>query len=143
MESSYFIHKSRSKKVWTIIGWVILGIIGITAFAFLFGYVVMLLWNWLMPDLFGLKTIVFWQAVGIIILAKLLFGGFSGHGKQSRSGKKPHHRECGPNDIKHGYSKWKHYDKFWKEEGESAYNAYIEKNESVNKAENNLDQKEI
>ena len=39
------------------------------------GFVIMLLWNWLMPELFGLVTINFWQAVGLLILSKILFGG--------------------------------------------------------------------
>ena len=47
----------------------------------LFGYVVMSLWNWLTPALFGWKAITFWQAVGLLILCKILFGGFrGGHG---------------------------------------------------------------
>lgn len=33
----------------------------------------MWLWNWLMPTLFGLKTITFWQAVGINVLSGILF----------------------------------------------------------------------
>jgi hypothetical protein len=142
MESSYFIHKSRSRKVWTIIGWVILGIIGITVFAFLFGYVVMSLWNWLMPELFGLKEIVFWQAVGIIILAKLLFGGFSGH-KSGGSGSKHHHKDPRCKDKKSGFSKWRYYDKFWKEEGETAFNAFIGKNENNSTTESDQEQKEF
>ncbi len=44
----------------------------------LLGFVVMSLWNWLLPALFGFKIIGYWQAVGLIILAKLLFGGFRG-----------------------------------------------------------------
>jgi hypothetical protein len=40
----------------------------------LIGYVVMALWNWLMPELFGLKLITFWQALGLLLLSKLLFG---------------------------------------------------------------------
>jgi hypothetical protein len=40
--------------------------------------VVMLLWNWLMPTLFGLTIITFWQALGILILSKILFGGHWG-----------------------------------------------------------------
>lgn len=44
------------------------------------GFVVMSLWNWLLPPLFGWKQIGFWQAVGIFILSKLLFGGFAGGG---------------------------------------------------------------
>jgi len=38
--------------------------------------VVMLLWNWLMPTIFGLTSICFWQALGILVLCRLLFGSF-------------------------------------------------------------------
>ncbi|HWY55121.1 MAG TPA: hypothetical protein VNZ03_11700 [Terriglobales bacterium] len=44
------------------------------------GFVVMGLWNWLMPALFGLKLIGYWQAMGLIVLSKILFGGFRGVG---------------------------------------------------------------
>jgi Ca2+/H+ antiporter, TMEM165/GDT1 family len=40
------------------------------------GFVVMGLWNWLMPSLFGLMRIGFWQALGLLVLSKILFGGF-------------------------------------------------------------------
>src|SRR5258708_6622839 len=43
-----------------------------------FGFVVMSLWNWLAPAVFGLRTITLWQALGILILSKILFGGFRG-----------------------------------------------------------------
>jgi Ca2+/H+ antiporter, TMEM165/GDT1 family len=43
------------------------------------GFVVMSLWNTLMPQLFGLHAITFWQALGLLVLAKLLFGGFHRH----------------------------------------------------------------
>lgn len=49
--------------------------IGIAA---LITWVLMLLWNWLMPDLFNLTTITFWQALGLLLLSKLLFGGMNG-----------------------------------------------------------------
>jgi hypothetical protein len=42
------------------------------------GFVVMSLWNSLMPPLFGLHLINFWQAVGLLLLSKILFGGFRG-----------------------------------------------------------------
>jgi len=32
-----------------------------------------LLWNWLMPDIFGIKTITFWQALGVFLLSSILF----------------------------------------------------------------------
>jgi hypothetical protein len=41
-----------------------------------FGFVVSHLWNGLMPVLFGLRAITFWQAIGLIVLGRLLFGGF-------------------------------------------------------------------
>ncbi len=47
----------------------------IVAFA-VFGFVVTQLWNYLMPGLFGLHAITFWQAVGLMVLGRLLFGGF-------------------------------------------------------------------
>ncbi len=47
-------------------------------FVTVFGFVVRALWNWLMPGLFGWHLINFWQAVGILVLSKILFGGFRG-----------------------------------------------------------------
>ena len=51
--------------------------IGLTVFSFL----VMWLWNWLVPPVFGWHTINFWQALGIFVLSKILFGGFRGGGR--------------------------------------------------------------
>ena len=48
-------------------------------FVAVFGFVAMHLWNWLMPALFGLKLVTFWQAVGLVVLSKIFFGGFRGH----------------------------------------------------------------
>jgi hypothetical protein len=52
-----------------------IGVTAVVAVA-VFGYVVMSLWNWLAPAVFGLRTITFWQALGVLILSKVLFGGF-------------------------------------------------------------------
>ncbi len=38
------------------------------------------LWNWLLPELFGWRQITFWQAVGLLALCRILFGGVSGRG---------------------------------------------------------------
>jgi hypothetical protein len=52
----------------------ILGIIAIICLVcLLLGLPLMLLWNWLMPIVFNLPTITFWQAVGINVLASILF----------------------------------------------------------------------
>ena len=44
-----------------------------------FGFVTMHLWNWLMPAIFGLTAITFWQALGLVVLGKILFGGVHRH----------------------------------------------------------------
>jgi hypothetical protein len=48
-----------------------------------FGQAVLHLWNWLMPSLFGLPAITFWQAVGLLALSWILFGGWRGFGGRS------------------------------------------------------------
>jgi hypothetical protein len=42
------------------------------------GLVVMSLWNWLVPTVFGVRPITFVQAIGLLVLSKILFGGFRG-----------------------------------------------------------------
>jgi hypothetical protein len=45
-----------------------------------FGFLVMSLWNWLMPAVFSVQPIGFWQALGLFFLSRILFGGFGGDG---------------------------------------------------------------
>ena len=120
--SNYFKHKLRGKSPGEIIGMVIFGGIFITGLAILFGFIIMWLWNWLMPMLFGLPTLGFWEAAGVFILSKILLGGcnFGGDNKSSKK------RKCRDNKNSE-FSKWKHYDDFWKEEGNKAYEAYVER----------------
>jgi hypothetical protein len=47
---------------------------------FLVSGIVMLLWNAILPDLLGVKYISFWQSAGLLVLCKILFGGF-GYGR--------------------------------------------------------------
>jgi|GEM_PF-610401 len=55
----------------------VLAVAGISALS----WVVMLLWNWLMPALFvGARSIDFLQSLGLLVLSKILFGGMRGHG---------------------------------------------------------------
>jgi hypothetical protein len=44
----------------------------------IFGAIVQHLWNWLIPSIVGLRAITFWQAVGLLVLSKIFFGGFRG-----------------------------------------------------------------
>jgi len=61
-----------------------LAIVGMVLFAWIGGEVVMHLWNWLLPPLFGLRTLGFWQALGLLVLCRVLFGGLGGHGPSHR-----------------------------------------------------------
>lgn len=57
-------------------------------------YIVMLLWNGILPAVIGVKAITYWQAVGIFILSKILFGGFKPGGKfREKRMMKNHFRE--------------------------------------------------
>jgi hypothetical protein len=72
------------KKVWIAV----IAPPAIVLFVWLFGEIVMHLWNWILPGLFGWHTIGFWQALGLLVLCRILFGGFSNggnHGGHNRS----------------------------------------------------------
>ena len=56
-----------------------LAILGMILFAFIGGEIVLHLWNWLMPPLFGWHELTFWQALGLLALCRVLFGGFGWH----------------------------------------------------------------
>ncbi len=129
--------EDRIKKYVTIAFKIFFGILAGIAFALLFGYVIMWLWNWLMPEIFGLKTIGYWQAVGILVLAKMLFGGLGGH-HSDKKGKKSRrrHRAKGRMTCRKDFDKWKHYDQYWEEEGETAFDNYLERIQKRNTLQN-------
>lgn len=54
-------------------------IVGIIAMVLLVSAVVMALWNWLMPEIFGLGAINYLQALGLLLLSKIFFGGGGAH----------------------------------------------------------------
>lgn len=67
--------KSKFRKRWYL--FVPLIIAGLAAF----GFITMYLWNWLMPAIFHLPEITFWQTIGLMLLSRLILGGFGGHGR--------------------------------------------------------------
>lgn len=126
---------------WGIFWRVILGIIGAVVLAFLFGYFIQLLWNWIMPVIFNLGKISYWQGFGIALLARLVFGSF-GH-NWGHHGYRRHHFHRYPGheywegdrdwgwesdwQPKGGWREWKYYKDYWKEEGKAAFEKYLEK----------------
>jgi hypothetical protein len=57
-----------------------LAILAMLLFIVIGGEVVMNLWNWLLPPLFGWRQITFWQGLGLLALCRILFGGLGMHG---------------------------------------------------------------
>ncbi len=57
-----------------------LAILGLLLFVAIGGELVKFLWNWLLPPLFGWRQVTFWEALGILLLCRILFGGFGLHG---------------------------------------------------------------
>lgn len=76
-----------------IVGMVIGGLALAVLFAFLFGWLVMLLWNRLMPQIFGLPEITYWQGWGLVLLAHILVKG--GWGSGCSGDKKDGRGDCG------------------------------------------------
>lgn len=68
-----------------IVGFVFIGIAGFAAVIAL----IMVLWNWLIPVIFGGPVLTYWQAAGILILSKIIFSGFWGHKSHNSD---PRHR---------------------------------------------------
>lgn len=60
--------------------------LGFVVFIFVGGLVVQWLWNWLLPDIFALRRVTFWEALGLLALCRILFGGFG------KGGGATHHR---------------------------------------------------
>lgn len=67
-----------NKKFWIkkIVGFSLLAIAGIA----LLTWVVMLLWNGVLAEVVPVSTVTYWQALGLLVLSKILFGGFRGKG---------------------------------------------------------------
>jgi hypothetical protein len=109
----------------------ILGIAGAILLGLLFGNLIMWLWNWLMPSLFGLRMIGFWEGLGLFLLAKILFGfggsGSSGDGdkKHHKHGKHRHHHRG--EGEKRDWKDWEYYDDWWEADGKTAFHTYAER----------------
>jgi Ca2+/H+ antiporter, TMEM165/GDT1 family len=73
--------RRRSRKWWVLIP------LFVIAMVFIMGAVVMYLWNAVMPGIFHLGTITYCQAILLLILSKILFGGFRGGRGFGRGGR--------------------------------------------------------
>jgi len=93
---------------------------GILAFLALFTYAVYALWNGVLTDVLGVKVISYWQALGLLVLAKILFGGFPhrrggpcGHIREHLMSKRwesatPEQREQMREEMRRRFGDWPH-----------------------------------
>jgi hypothetical protein len=71
-----------------------LAILGILLFVAIGGEVVQQLWNWLLPPLFGWRQVTFWQALGLLALCRILFGGHGWRGPGRSSFRRRMEERC-------------------------------------------------
>lgn len=109
--------RHRASRVIAHIGMAIL--LG-AALVLVLGYAVMMLWNLVMPPLFPVGNITFWRSVGLLLLARILVGGFR-HGSHG-------HRRFGHRDSPRQYEEW------WHEVGQQSYRDFSATNSTENKS---------
>lgn len=122
-------------RFFRFLGMGIVGILTAGIFAFLFGFFVMKLWNWLVPSLFQLRMINFWEGFGLVLLARLIFGSichgheYSHHKHFTRRWEWRMHWDDSDGEewkIKGGWRNWRYYDEWWRKEGKSRFEQYLE-----------------
>jgi len=126
-----------------IVGMVLAGIAFAAAFALAFGWLVMILWNWIMPAIFHLGEITYWQGFGILLLAKIIFGAMGSRGPGGRGNpwrgnpwngnpfrKESWHRGDWPGDREW----WRYAHDFWQEEGKEAFARFVDRKKTESTA---------
>jgi hypothetical protein len=119
--------------IFRVLGMVFLGITFAASIALIFAGLVMLLWNCLMPELFNLPVITYWQSAGLIFLCRILFSSFGSCSSKS-SKKEDFEKWMGCNKEESEFGQ-KNYQKFWHEKGKNCFKEYF------NKFEKNKDKK--
>ncbi|OPL17778.1 MAG: hypothetical protein AVO35_08960 [Candidatus Aegiribacteria sp. MLS_C] len=121
---------SGPAKAAKIVVMVIIGLVGLAILALVFGVFVKLLWNALMPAIFGLPEISFWQGVGIVVLAHIIFGGDHGHRYEKRSSKRRLSEEKSLlSEMESDYRQ------FWREEGREAFGRWMKRENGLENTE--------
>ena len=127
-------NERRAVKIIKIIALFAAGGAGALILAGLFGFVFMHLWNYVMPDLFGIKTISFFQSVGLVILSKILFGSLKHHPARHirKTLSRKINNRCGqlndfPPEVVENYDE---YCEYWEIEGSEGFKKFMSRNKS-------------
>ena len=120
-------NRKRRPTIGRIIFWGFTGVVAAIFFSAIFAIVVTYLWNRLMTDIFALPAITYLQAFGLVILARLLIGGWhKGHGIKEHDeqfhnffskkfNRQDNEGELGGKDFK----------EYWEKAGREAFKNYI------------------
>ncbi len=126
MISIQFSEDPKIRRAEKIFLWTVLGVTVAVVFVLVFGYLVQLLWNATLAEMFGFPAISFWQAIGLFVLAKLFFGFGTGGSRSDRKQKKGS-PDQGPAAESQDVSKLaddETFMKYWQEEGKESYEAF-------------------
>ncbi len=101
MHRHSFENATGGRRVLLVAAHIALGGVCILSLALTFGYVVMRLWNSIFPEVVGARPLSYWQAVGLLILARILVGGFhrGGPGGKFRGKRRPFPRPSEQHDA--------------------------------------------
>jgi uncharacterized membrane protein len=131
--------RGKARMVAHFFGMALVRIFLFAVLALVLAFAVVWLWNWLMPGLFGLGLITYWQAFGLMILARLVLGtvghGFHAHRPYDRRqwGDRFKYHRYASGEMGHGkdfnntMKWWYNYKRFWKDEGKAAFDEYLKK----------------
>lgn len=123
------INKKKHPVIGKIIFWVFTGILAAAFFSAIFAIAVTFLWNWLMTDIFNLPAINYLQAFGLVILARLLVGGWhKGHHDKKHDSHFHHFFKKKTYDNNEDDFSGKNFKDYWEKEGKEAFNNYLNKN---------------
>jgi hypothetical protein len=120
------------------------GLLGIAIIVLLglFGFVIKWLWNGVMPNVFGLNEITYWQGIGLFIISRIFIGGFGSDSKNNtvtyhKKSKKEENAEPVEINISSPVKVEKAsdaadelFDEWWAKEGEQSFDAFLEKEDS-------------
>lgn len=125
-------NKKKKRSVLTIIA-IVLGIAALAAGA---GWLVLILWNALIPKIFGLPKISYLEGLGLFVLAHILFSGgkFDNSNKnRQKDGASSYHNSTGEFSTNSEYlyadMNDRSYEEWWQSEGEDAYQKYLSEKE--------------
>ncbi|MDD5017426.1 MAG: hypothetical protein PHO15_04925 [Eubacteriales bacterium] len=127
-------NEKHGARFFRVLGGIVIGIFVAAFFSAVVGALVMVLWNWLMPGIFNLGQITYWQGFGLALIAKLLFGL---PGMHKRPFEHDNHRHPGGRDwriyVKHRMKNGtdRHFDDvyedWWDKEGASSFEEYMKR----------------